>query len=201
MKTLKLILLFTFLGLGFMTVDAQRSFAHSIGAEYIIAGNSSNAYGIMYSPRINFLNMGSSTLSVGTHLGLGFSVNTTAFGTGSTFAYDVPFVLEFNLGGGSGSGDEGDFGFYLGGGYGISKITSDDLFNGDNAAKGPIVNAGFRFTYRANPAGIRTSLLFDTTDEGSRVFTVGGFYTLAGKDFGDGSDGGGSSKSKSRRRR
>src|SRR4051812_38014052 len=77
---------------------SQISFNHSIGGGLYIAD--AGGWAFLYSPRLNVVELADEmTVSVGTHLGLGFSgsANSRTGGDGS-FLLDAPIMAEFNFG-------------------------------------------------------------------------------------------------------
>lgn len=175
--------LFRLLSLGALTflfapakTSAQVSFSHSLGASYY-AGGGVACPAIMYSPRANVLNLSDeSTVSVGTHLGLGFSFNSQS---GGAFALDFPLVAELNLGHAASEDSEADFGAFFGAGYGISKIGYDDGFGGGyNNAAGFVINGGLRAYVNSRSMGIRISYLKNRKEDAGNVLGLGFFYNF-----------------------
>jgi len=178
MKTTKKLLLAGIILMSTIKISiSQISFSHSLGASYY-AGGQVGAPGIMYSPRINFLELNKElTLSAGTHLGLGLSMNSRE--GASSFAFDLPIMAEINYGHGAKPKTRSSFGAFGGVGFGISKIGSSGAFSADyNSAVGPVINAGIRCLIKERPLGLRASYLLNTKKEFSDVFSVGLFYTF-----------------------
>jgi len=125
---------------------AQVEFNHSLGGA-LYASESSSGYGIMYSPRLNVLALSDeASVSVGTHLGFGFSgsSNSQTGATGS-FVLDLPLLAEINLGHANSSNSSIGFGGFLGAGFGYHKAAyQDGIFSGNRAATGVVLNGGFR---------------------------------------------------------
>ncbi len=103
---------------------------------------------ICYFPRLNFVENDNSSISVGLPLGIGIGVVSSNGGSdaGVLFAYDLPVVLDYNIGAKSTLDNEQTFGGYFGVGFGyykvnISKSQYSD-FNG--ASYGPIFRGGVR---------------------------------------------------------
>lgn len=156
---------------------SQISFSHSIGGAYYGSPQAS-ATAIMYSPRVNFLELSDElTVSAGTHLGLGIVYNSQ---TGeNSFAFDFPFVAEINLGHGANADTRSTFGGFLGLGYGYSRIGSDGAFGANyNDALGPVFNGGIRALINERPVGLRISHLANTKKGFDNVLSVGLFYTF-----------------------
>lgn len=155
----------------------QVTFSHSAGAAYYYSP-SAQAPGILYAPRINILEVNDAiTLSIGTHLGLGFTFSSQ--GGSNSFALDIPLVVELNFGEGAHPDTDSPFGGFIGAGYGISKFGSDDGFgSGSNDAAGFVFNAGIRTQIKELPLGLRGSFLLNTKEFNENVISLGIFYTL-----------------------
>ena len=161
----KLALIVTLFMFGLQGLMAQVSFSHAAGGKVFIGsgeGFEYSSFGILYSPRLNFVEIGdSSTLSLGTHLGLGFqgSYNSRDGGESSSFVFDVPVVVEFNFGQASNNDNDDGFGFYAGAGYGIHK--SSDF---GESFSGPVASAGLRFAIADRPLDVNLSYQMGTGD-------------------------------------
>lgn len=119
---------------------------HSLGGKYFFYGNTDGitGAGILYSPRLNLNSEGNSTLSVGTRLGLGFSVQTGT-GRSSSLVLDLPVLAEYNVGFGSTKEADGSFGGYIGAGYGIHRAAyATDFVSGSATVHGPVFGGGIR---------------------------------------------------------
>jgi hypothetical protein len=117
-NSIKYFLTFFFLSMVRLTY-CQLSFSHDAGLGIYIA-NFNGAYGLAYSPRLNFIEIKeAATISVGTHFGIGSS-----FKDEETYkrylVYDFPLVLELNIGSGSKKDADNGYGVSLGAGYGIN---------------------------------------------------------------------------------
>lgn len=127
-------------------VKAQVEFNHSAGFG-LYASETSSGYALQYSPRLNLLELSDEmSLSVGSHLGVGFSgsVNSQTGGSGS-FVLDLPLMAEVNFGHASSTNSSVGFGGFLGAGFGYHKASYDDGFSsGDRGATGLVFNGGFR---------------------------------------------------------
>ncbi|OFY64196.1 MAG: hypothetical protein A3H98_12530 [Bacteroidetes bacterium RIFCSPLOWO2_02_FULL_36_8] len=155
----------------------QISFSHSGGASFY-GSSLASAPGLMYSPRINFLELRDElTISAGTHLGLGvvYSRDEGA----SSFAFDLPLVAEINFGHGANPDTRSSFGGFGGFGFGISKIGSAGAFGADyNDAAGIVLNGGIRAIINKNPLGLRLSYLINTKEGFENVISLGIFFTF-----------------------
>lgn len=165
------------------TAQTELSFSHKAGLSGYMGPNA-GGYGITYSPRLNFLPLGDAgTLSVGTHIGLGISgeFNSRTGGEGS-FIFDLPLVVELNMGNSSHPDNENNFGGYFGGGFGYSKLALADTYYGttSDTALGPIVNGGLSY----KGYGLRFSYLYNTKkaddglSEAGNVLSVGFQMTI-----------------------
>jgi hypothetical protein len=163
----------------------QVSFSHSLGGSAYISSLASSS-GIMYSPRINFMTFrrSSTTLSIGTHFGLGFSFKSEAGTSSSSFALDIPVVVELNLGhaaspGGRRSRSRSNFGGFAGIGFGINKVGSASSFGGSyNDAAGIVIDGGLRAMIAGKSYGLRLSYLLNLKEGFENVIGVGMFYTF-----------------------
>ncbi|WP_315816407.1 hypothetical protein [Paraflavitalea speifideaquila] len=129
-------------------------FMHSFGGKYLFYSNSDGVTGgaLLYSPRVNLSSGGNNTFSVGTHLALGFSAQSGAGGSSSSFILDLPLVAEYNVGFGATKDAEGGFGGYMGAGYGIHRVSMQtDYYSGKASVHGPVFTGGVRFL--VNPIG------------------------------------------------
>ena len=155
---------------GLTTVAQAQRFTNSTGftLEYIYgtvggaAPKSNNLmltpYYITYSPRFNMLETGSTSLSIGAPVGIfigGYSgtVNNSQFGYSSTindngwlFGYELPVVLDFNLGKGAIRDDDSRLGAYIGTGYSYSRfnIFGSHYSNYHGTSIGPLIRGGVR---------------------------------------------------------
>jgi hypothetical protein len=158
---------------------AQVSFSHTLGASIYSATDNTSSAGITYSPRLNVMELADEvTLSVGTHLGAGLSLNSRSGAT--SLALDIPLVAEVNMGCGSHRDASSDFGGFAGIGYGISRIGEQSAFGtGYNKASGFLINAGFQTDLFRFPAGLRISYLSNSQKGGPEdykdVYSVGLF--------------------------
>ena len=167
----------------------QASFSHSLGAAYYVSTStvitenyeSTSTIGspaILYSPRINMVELGREmTVSVGTHLGLGFMLDTNS--GSASFAMDLPVVAEINFGHGAHADTRSSVGGYAGVGYGINRLGGGSNFDGvsTNKASGPVLNGGVRALINGVPVGFRLSYLLNM-EEGGNVAGIGAFYTF-----------------------
>ncbi|MDX1907448.1 MAG: hypothetical protein SF053_10480 [Bacteroidia bacterium] len=155
----------------------QVSFSHSFGVAYY-ASSFAAAPGIMYSPRLNFVELNDEmTVSVGTHLGLGLVYNSQE--GASSFVLDLPLVAEINVGHAANPDTKSSFGGFAGLGFGINKIGSQGAFGADyNDAAGLLFNGGIRAIIKEKPVGLRLSYLLNAKEGFENVFSIGLFYTF-----------------------
>jgi hypothetical protein len=159
-----------------------QTFMHSLGASILFGNGKAVDDGaggsitptlgleaITYYPRINLIESDNSSISVGIPLSLGFqgSVNTQT-GSSIAFGYDLPLVVDYNMGHKSTLDNEAGFGGYIGAGFGYThtSVSISDNYLGDYSATantyGPLVRAGIRFGI---PWG-----------EKEYSYTIGGWY-------------------------
>ena len=133
---------------------------HSYGATIsILTGKvktpySSSSYtleqtNITYFPRYNFTENENSSLSIGAPVGIGIGIatNTSGSDAGVAFAYDLPVVIDYNIGCKSTRENEKNFGGYFGLGFGYYKVSISQSQYSDYKGEtyGPLVRAGVRF--------------------------------------------------------
>lgn len=167
--------------MSFISLQAQDGpeFMHSLGGKFFFYPNSDGftSTAIVYSPRVNVIYGENSSLSIGTHLGLGFSLTNRAQGGSRSFVLDLPLVVEWNLGTGSTRDYTDGFGGYVGAGYGLHRVSiSSDEWGGNSAATlhGPVFTGGFRFS--AGMAGVFElggSYLIDLKSKEQKINPVG----------------------------
>jgi hypothetical protein len=123
---------------------------------------------LTYFPRINLVSDNHSSISLGlpVSVGVGFASDYTSKGKGVYWAFDLPLVVDYNLGCKSTSANKEKFGGYIGTGFGYTH--TNWTFNGSSSAYvdsyGPLIRGGFRFGFPAS--------------EISEGLTVGLFYKL-----------------------
>ena len=102
-----------------------------------------------YFPRYNFLERPNSSVSVGIPIGLGFGFAHSVDGSdvGTAFAYDLPVVVDYNIGCKATKEVDKHFGGYFGLGFGYANttISNTKYSNGSYATYGLLLRAGMRF--------------------------------------------------------
>lgn len=166
------------------SATAQVEFMHSLGGKYFFYANSDgfSSAGFLYSPRVNVTSGENSAISVGTHLGLGFSLQAGSGGSSSSLVLDVPLVGEYNFGYGSMLDVESAFGGYVGAGYGIHRVSLNVNGVGGNATlHGPVFTGGIRCNIPAvGPLELGASYMLDlkSKDVKSNVLGISISYML-----------------------
>ena len=146
-----------------------QSFMQGAGLSFLISGaGEKDVYvseGITYSPRFNFVETKSLSLSIGIPFSIGMSggYNSTSTNGQTTttntlgFMFNAPLIFNLNLGAGSTKENKNRVGFFIGAGYGFhsgkfhDRTTSQNLFTtfdkpSDNyVINGPVQNIGMRF--------------------------------------------------------
>jgi hypothetical protein len=109
--------------------------------------------GIMYSPRINFMEADNTSFSVGIPMSFGItgSYNSQDVGDNSLgYMFDIPLMINYNYGAGATKEVEDKFGFFAGAGFGFHAhqyVTTDDLgydYTAKMSGFGPVGNLGVR---------------------------------------------------------
>ena len=146
---------------------AKAQFSHNAGASLFFVkaegGDAVSPYGVTYFPRYSF---GAISVGVPITLGMSGSYNSQqGASTGSSFTYQLPIVVDYNVGLGADPDKDGGFGFYGGLGYGLFSTSYVGTFDfGTLKASGPMLRAGVRFTIK------------------EKIITVGGSYLKGGGD-------------------
>lgn len=103
---------------------------------------------LTYFPRYNFVESENTSVSIGTPVGIGIGIasNTSGSDVGVAFAYDLPVVIDYNIGCKSTMDNEKYFGGYFGLGFGYYKVTISQSQYSDykGATYGPLVRGGVR---------------------------------------------------------
>jgi len=148
-----------------ISVSAQGRFMHSVGATIsVLDGNDkeTDSWGnttsnqimvvqtnVSYFPRYNLLEMPNSSLSVGMPVGAGIGIfeNQEASDVGIGFAFDIPVVVDYNIGCKSTNSNEKNFGGYFGLGFGYYnvQIKASQYSNFNGSTYGPMFRSGIRF--------------------------------------------------------
>ncbi|GAA3560489.1 hypothetical protein [Snuella lapsa] len=180
---MKNILVLVFLVFFCDILPAQESFSHSVGAGGFIGTRkaSLHAIGVVYSPRLNLINVGkSSTLSLGANFGIGYNVDNN-FIEENQITFHIPIIIDYNFGlASSNKAQQNKSGGFLGIGYSFEQ-TGERLNNGNfndptlikKFMNGPLANIGYRFKIGSKPFVIRLSYLYGTGDfEGGYLTTL-----------------------------
>lgn len=106
---------------------------------------------LTYFPRVTFLETEKTSLSIGVPLGIGFGMysqmDDNFADDGIYFSFDVPLVLDYNIGCNSSRENEDNFGGFVGVGFGYQKvsISQTEYYNYDGGSYGPLIRGGVRF--------------------------------------------------------
>jgi hypothetical protein len=109
--------------------------------------------GIMYSPRINFMEADNTSFSVGLPMSFGItgSYNSQDVEDNSLgYMFDIPLMINYNYGAGATKEAEDKFGFFAGAGFGYHAhqyVASDDIgydYTAKMSGFGPVGNLGVR---------------------------------------------------------
>ena len=140
----------------------SQSFMHGAGLSIFVGtvkgGDASANWGVTYSPRFNFLETETMSVSVGIPLSVGASGSYNsrdAYADNSlSFMLNAPLIINLNMGAGSTTETESRFGFFAGAGFGYHfgtfSETNIDAFGNDFSdagtvsSFGPVGNAGIR---------------------------------------------------------
>jgi len=132
-------------------------------------------------PRYNFIEAENSSVSIGAPIGVGIGLVTNTIGgdAGVLFSYDLPVVIDYNIGCKSTMDNDKTFGGYFGAGFGYNKViisgSSYSDFNG--ASYGPLIRAGFRFGGSDNESwnghGLTAGIYYKMGLESDKLHTIG----------------------------
>lgn len=132
---------------------------HSFGATIaIMKGKTTDSYSntdftmsqtyFSYFPRYNFVENENSSISIGAPVGLGFGLSRNTYGddAGIAFAFDLPLVVDYNIGCKSTYDNEQTFGGYIGAGFGYNyvSVSSSSYSNFKGSSYGPLIRGGVR---------------------------------------------------------
>jgi hypothetical protein len=174
-----LFLLSLFVATGFTSYAQQ--FFHSAGltglvmnGDIVVRRPGGNAkytpvmVGLTYFPRISFPLSASASLSAGLPitLGAGFIDNDFVGIKQTSFAYDVPFVIDYNDAFKAAEAGDEKLGFYLGAGLGMTKVMPDSIPGSlqKTSSTGILVRGGIRIGF--------------ADDENNQGFTIGIFHRI-----------------------
>lgn len=161
LKIIKLVCIAFIFTLTFMARASAQQLMHSFGLTLSVLqgtlhyGNGGyESFGVeqnnfTYFPRFNFIENENSSISVGAPIGIGIGIVTNTYGNdaGVIFSYDLPLVIDYNIGCKSTMENDANFGGYFGVGFGYNKVTiSESSYSDfDGSSYGPLFRAGFRF--------------------------------------------------------
>ena len=130
-----------------------------------------------YFPRYNFIENENSSISIGAPVGVGIGLarNTDGNDAGIAFAYDLPVVIDYNLGFKSTSENEGSFGGYLGAGFGYYhvSVSGSSYSNFNGATYGPMIRGGVRIGSSKEEGALTIGLFYKKGMEESKLNTLG----------------------------
>lgn len=148
----KIFMLSCLLSAGCFSLNAQ-SLMHGIGATISVLSGSGitlEQTNLCYFPRYNFVEHDNSSISVGMPLGAGIGVSSNTYGNdaGLAFSFDIPAVIDYNIGCKSTPDNDRNFGGYFGAGFGYYKvfITKSSFSDFTGSSYGPMARAGVRFS-------------------------------------------------------
>lgn len=165
----------------------MHSFGATISALYgdITTPYSSSSFSLAqtnltYFPRYNFVENENSSISIGVPVGIGIGIasNTEGDDAGLYFAYDLPAVIDYNIGCKSTSENEKTFGGYFGVGFGYYKlsISGSEYSDFKGASYGPLFRGGVRLGSSKeswNGHAITIGLFYKKGMEKDKLTTIG----------------------------
>ncbi|RPD51389.1 hypothetical protein [Paracnuella aquatica] len=181
---LKRILLATFF-VGATTAAFSQNLMHSYGGNIALLEGKKSEFSMIqtafsYFPRFIVASVENNSVSIGTPLGLGVGLSSDLNGNdaGIFISYDVPMVVDYNIGAKSTPDNGSMYGAYFGAGFGYHKtiIQASETSDFNGATYGPIIRAGFRL---APPQeifkgqGVTVGVYFKKGIERSKTNTLG----------------------------
>jgi hypothetical protein len=164
----------------------SQNLMHGLGANIsIIYGNVSTRYSsssflmqvthFSYFPRYTLTEAENSSLSVGSPMGVGINLITETTGdAGVAWGFDLPLVLDYNIGCMSTPENENSFGGYFGAGFGYMycsyKLSADE---GTIKTYGPMGRAGIRFASGEGKWHTTVGMYYKMSLEKQKFNTVG----------------------------
>ena len=132
---------------------SAQSFMHGYGATISVLSAPDitlSQTNVCYFPRYNFVENENSSVSIGMPVGIGIGISSNTYGNdaGVAFAFDVPAVIDYNIGCKSTPDNDRNFGGYFGAGFGYYKVFISQSAYSDftGATYGPMARAGVRFS-------------------------------------------------------
>jgi hypothetical protein len=131
-------------------------------------------------PRFNFVENENSSISIGAPIGIGIGITTNTYGNdaGVIFSYDLPLVIDYNIGCKSTKENDRNFGGYFGVGFGYNKVNISESsysdFNG--SSYGPLFRAGCRFGSSKeswNGHGVTVGAYYKIGIDQNKLYTIG----------------------------
>jgi hypothetical protein len=135
---------------------------------------------LTYFPRFNFVENENSSISIGAPIGIGLGLVSNTYGgdAGVIFSYDLPLVIDYNIGCKSTTGNDKNFGGYFGVGFGYNKvnISESSYSNFNGSSYGPLFRAGFRFGSSKeswNGHGVTAGAYYKIGIDNNKLYTIG----------------------------
>ena len=179
-----------------------QTFMHGAGVTVLVGsakgGDVTVAEGLTYSPRFNFLENETLSVSVGIPITVGISAaySTTYYGSGDNynagsigFVVNAPLMINLNMGRGSTKENESRYGYFVGAGFGYHHgdfvTIQSDGYNDYNTSKsvntfGPSANAGFRIGVgsRHRNIEVRFSYMKGVNEDKPNIFGIGALFNF-----------------------
>ncbi|MGH2643819.1 MAG: hypothetical protein ACRDE2_07725 [Chitinophagaceae bacterium] len=137
-------------------------------------------FNLTYFPRYNFIERDNSSVSVGLPVGFGLGLVIENYGNPGSIAggFDVPVVLDYNIGYKSTMDNDSRFGGYFGVGFGYLKdfLDKNDNLGFTGAIYGPMIRGGFRFGGSGNNwdgHGLTAGIFYKEGIESMKMHTLG----------------------------
>ena len=174
-----------------------QTFMHGAGVTVLVGSakgsDVSVGEGLTYSPRFNFLENETLSVSAGIPITLGISVSYSVnYGSGGFYEnssvgliVNAPLMINVNVGRGSTKENEKRYGYFAGAGFGYHHGDFITVENGYNNSKstntfGPAANAGFRIGVgrRHKNIEVRFSYMKGTNEDKPNIFGIGAAFNF-----------------------
>jgi hypothetical protein len=164
----------------------SQTFIQGVGINVVLQ----SAYGVqadpvgalIYSPRVNVMEMENTSLSIGIPMSFGVSGSYNTMDAGNStlgIMFDAPLMINYNYGAGSTKEVEDKFGFYGGVGFGYHMnqyVASDNYGNdlsGQRSGFGPVGNIGARMGVGQGTHNLELRFSYMKTLDASKSGIVG----------------------------
>jgi hypothetical protein len=171
----------------------SQTFTQGVGINIVLQSasgvNADPVGAIIYSPRVNVMEMENTSLSIGIPMSFGISGSYNSMDAGNStlgVMFDAPLMINYNYGAGSLKEAEDKFGFYggVGFGYHMNQYVASDAYGNDLSARrsgfGPVGNIGARLGvgHGSHNLEIRLSYMKTLDESKSNIVGIGFLFNF-----------------------